>query len=164
MCWGCWCLVLAAVTVVSTHLDQTQQQNAESKTWGLLCFCSQRNPGPQQSWKGGNTPSSCRNGKRPAFSCCTVFVLFLFLFCYLRAPWKQRVPAPAPSAAGRPQGPRSPRLPHPIPNKGSPRPAVPRAARVPPAARGRRRFSCLDRAQKILLFSTLCRFLSSASG
>lgn len=69
---------------------------------GPLCFsCSQHNPGPQQSWKGSNTPSSCRNGKRPGFSCCAVFVLFLFLFCYLRDPWKRR--RRALRAAGSPQ-------------------------------------------------------------
>lgn len=66
---------------------------------GAVCFsCSQRNPGPQQSWTGSNTPSSCRNGKRHGFSCCAVFVLFLFLFCYLRDPWKQA--GPGAGAAG----------------------------------------------------------------
>lgn len=133
---------------------------------GALCFsCSQRNPGPQHPWKGSNTPSSCRNGKRPGFSCCAVFVLFLFLFCYSREPWKQRVPACAlcrrpPSG---PAGPSPPSSHSRIPYKCSPWPALPRAARAAPAARGRRRFSWLDPAQKILLFSTPC-FPSSASG
>lgn len=141
---------------------------------GALCFsCSQCNPGPQQSWKGSNTPSSCRNGKRPGFSCCAVFVLFLFLFCFLRDPWKQPVPAPAapaargaaPSAARAPSGTRRAQgalaaLTALIPTKSSPRRAAPMGA-LPERSR---RFSCLDPAQKIFLFSSSCRFLSSASG
>lgn len=54
-----------------------------AKCWeqqiGALCSsCSQSNPGPKQSWKGSNTPSSCRNGKRSGFSCLSLFVLFLY--------------------------------------------------------------------------------------
>lgn len=70
--------------------------NMLAKCWqqwiGALCFsCYQSSLGPQQSWKGSNTPSSCSNGRHFGFSCGAVFVLFVFLFCYLRNSWKQAV-------------------------------------------------------------------------
>lgn len=95
MCWG-----VAAFVFGSRHGGLAHIWMKLAKCWeqqiGALCSsCSQSNPGPKQSWKGSNTPSSCRNGKRSGFSCLSVFVLFLFLFCYLRDSWKRRVLEPA---------------------------------------------------------------------
>lgn len=107
---------------------------------GALCFsCSQRSPGPQHPWKGSNTPSSCRNGKRPGFYVAQC--LFCFYFCFVtRESLGNSGSRPAPSAAGRPQGPRGPRLPHPIP-------AFPTNARRGPRFRGQRELLLLPGAE-----------------
>lgn len=89
-------MVLAVAVVVSTHWDQTHQQNAESKRQGL-CVTAAPKAILDHSSLGREAiplPAAEMAGAR-AFSCCAVFVLFLFLFCYLRDSWKRPAFEPA---------------------------------------------------------------------
>lgn len=102
-------------------------------------------------------------------SVCFVFISVLFLERPLETacPGASRSRCPRRGALCRPSALRDRRaqgalaaLTARIPTKSSPRRAAPMGA----LPEGSRRFSCLDPAQKIFLFSSSCRFLSSASG
>lgn len=133
-------MVLAAATVVSAHLDQTQQQNAGSSRWGL-CVLAAPNAILDHSTLGREATLLPAAEMASALAFHVAQCLFCFYFCFVtRESLGNSGSRPAPSAAGRPQGPQGPRLPHPIP-------AFPTNARRGPRFRGQRELLLLPGAE-----------------
>lgn len=126
-------MVLAAATVVSTHLDQTQQQNAESNRWGL---CASAAPSAILDHSSLGREAillpAAEMASAPAFH--VVQCLFCFYFCFVTGetlgnsgPRCQRA---APSAARAPSGPAGPAPPA-LPGNARHVPQLPAEPQIP---------------------------------
>lgn len=75
-------MVLAAATVVSTHLDQTQQQNAGSNTWGF-CVLAAPNAILDHSNLGREAILLPAADMASALAFHVAQCLFCFYFCFV---------------------------------------------------------------------------------